>query len=165
MYVPIITANISSIPIDFWWLNWHCHQSKDLSFQADNLLCNIDTWCVWSLGGTRSCWSTFTCWPIFFTKGSWVEIKCYDLLLCIRLWVQHIHLFSQGEWDSCYIQAELSTPIWMVSLVVLLGLWWLPGYVIIFQCYCRCNSWLIIHNYVSVVCFYPQFVFYPWQFG
>ena len=56
-YVPIIKIQISGIPIDLVMARLALSMiTDDLSLQDDNLLRNLDEWCVRSLNGTfRSC--------------------------------------------------------------------------------------------------------------
>ncbi|KIK65878.1 hypothetical protein GYMLUDRAFT_218631 [Collybiopsis luxurians FD-317 M1] len=94
-YVPIITANISGIPIDFSMARLALSSiPEDLSLQDDNLLLNIDEWCVRSLGGMKPVRSV----------GSRVadeilrlvpNVQVFrDSLRCIKLWAQRRAIYS-----------------------------------------------------------------------
>ena len=53
-YVPIITANISGVAIDFLFARLALSAiPEDLELRDDNLLRNLDERCVRSLGGER----------------------------------------------------------------------------------------------------------------
>ncbi|KIK53275.1 hypothetical protein GYMLUDRAFT_49451 [Collybiopsis luxurians FD-317 M1] len=86
-YVPIITANISGIPIDFLMARLALSSiPEDLSLQDDNLLRNIDERCVRSLGGSRVANEILRLVP---------NVQVFrDSLRCIKLWAQQRAIYS-----------------------------------------------------------------------
>ncbi|KAJ3903234.1 poly-A polymerase [Lentinula edodes] len=86
-YVPIITANISGIPMDFLMARLALSSiPEDLSLQDDNLLRNIDERCVRSLGGSRVANEILRLVP---------NVQVFrDSLRCIKLWAQRRAIYS-----------------------------------------------------------------------
>ncbi|KAK1224507.1 polynucleotide adenylyltransferase [Marasmius sp. AFHP31] len=86
-YVPIITANISGIPLDFLMARLALSTiPEDLSLQDDNLLRNIDERCVRSLGGSRVANEILRLVP---------NVEVFrDSLRCIKLWAQRRAIYS-----------------------------------------------------------------------
>ncbi|KAJ3740907.1 poly-A polymerase [Lentinula detonsa] len=86
-YVPIITASISGIPIDFLMARLALSSiPEDLSLQDDNLLRNIDERCVRSLGGSRVANEILRLVP---------NVQVFrDSLRCIKLWAQRRAIYS-----------------------------------------------------------------------
>ncbi|ESK86976.1 poly polymerase pla1 [Moniliophthora roreri MCA 2997] len=86
-YVPIITANISGIPLDFLMARLALSSiPEDLSLQDDNLLRNIDERCVRSLGGSRVANEILRLVP---------NVQVFrDSLRCIKLWAQRRAIYS-----------------------------------------------------------------------
>ncbi|KAG7097407.1 hypothetical protein E1B28_004757 [Marasmius oreades] len=86
-YVPIITASISGIPLDFLMARLALTTiPEDLSLQDDNLLRNIDERCVRSLGGSRVANEILRLVP---------NVEVFrDSLRCIKLWAQRRAIYS-----------------------------------------------------------------------
>ncbi|KAK7470216.1 polynucleotide adenylyltransferase [Stygiomarasmius scandens] len=86
-YVPIITASINGIPIDFLMARLALSTiPEDLSLQDDNLLRNIDERCVRSLGGSRVANAILELVP---------NVQVFrDSLRCIKLWAQRRAIYS-----------------------------------------------------------------------
>ncbi|KAF5371201.1 hypothetical protein D9758_004094 [Tetrapyrgos nigripes] len=86
-YVPIITANINGIPLDFLMARLALSTiPEDLSLQDDNLLRNIDERCVRSLGGSRVANAILELVP---------NVQVFrDSLRCIKLWAQRRAIYS-----------------------------------------------------------------------
>lgn len=99
-YVPVISAEISGIPLDFLMARLALSSiPEDLSLQDDNLLRNLDDRCVRSLNGALAHISpTFFVTDSPFSLGSRVvneilrlvpNVQVFrDSLRCIKLWAQ-----------------------------------------------------------------------------
>jgi poly(A) polymerase len=86
-YVPIITATISGVPIDFLMARLALSSvPDDLSLQDDNLLRNLDDRCVRSLNGSRLVDELLRLVPNVQTFR--------EALRCIKLWAQRKAIYS-----------------------------------------------------------------------
>ncbi|KAK0190467.1 poly-A polymerase [Armillaria mellea] len=86
-YVPIITANISGIPVDFLMARLALSSiPDDLSLQDDNLLRNLDERCVRSLNGSRVVNEVLRLVP---------DVDVFrNALRCIKLWATRRAIYS-----------------------------------------------------------------------
>lgn len=86
-YVPIITANISGIPVDFLMARLALSSiPDDLSLQDDNLLRNLDERCVRSLNGSRVVNEVLRLVP---------DVEVFrNALRCIKLWATRRAIYS-----------------------------------------------------------------------
>ncbi|KII94657.1 hypothetical protein PLICRDRAFT_693005 [Plicaturopsis crispa FD-325 SS-3] len=86
-FVPIITAEICGIPLDFLMARLALSSiPEDLSLQDDNLLRNLDERCVRSLSGSRVTDEILRLVP---------NVQVFrDSLRCIKLWAQRRAIYS-----------------------------------------------------------------------
>lgn len=86
-YVPVISAEISGIPLDFLMARLALSSiPEDLSLQDDNLLRNLDDRCVRSLNGSRVVNEILRLVP---------NVQVFrDSLRCIKLWAQRRAIYS-----------------------------------------------------------------------
>lgn len=86
-YVPIITATVSGVPIDFLLARLALSSiPEDLSLADDNLLRNLDDRCIRSLNGSRLVDELLRLVPNVQTFR--------DALRCIKLWAQRKAVYS-----------------------------------------------------------------------